>query len=97
MRTGNAKIDEVIDTETSKIPGFALRQTVTTKTSFDPPKRRSELKVPSQRTMVREMWVTKIKEVAPNASFFVVPASYRRADQPEQKSASQLAFEEKTN
>lgn len=97
MRTGNAMIDQLIETETGKIPGFALRQTVTTKTSFDPPKRRSELKIPTQRTMVREMWVTKVKEVAPDASFFVVPASYRPADQPEQKAASQLAFEPKSN
>ncbi len=97
MRTGNAMIDQLIETETGKIPGFALRQTVTTKTTFDPPKRRSELKVPTQRTIVREMWVTKVKEIAPEASFFIVPASYRRADQPEQKAASQLAFEPKTN
>lgn len=92
MRTGNPMIDQVIDAETGKIPGFAMRQTVTTRTNFDAPKRRTELKVPAQRIIIREMWVTKVRETAPNASVFIVPASYRRADQPEQKAATQLTF-----
>lgn len=97
MRTGNPQIDELIATESNRIPGFVLRQKVTTKTSFSPPKKRSELKVPTQRTLVREMWVTRIREVPPNAAIFIVPASYRRADQPEQKATSQVALEPKTN
>jgi hypothetical protein len=96
-RTGNPAIDALIDAESGKIPGFAMRQTVTTRTTFDPPKRRSELKIQPQRTVMREMWVTRIREVAPDAALFVVPASYRRADQPEQKAATQLTFEPKTN
>lgn len=97
VRTGNAMIDQLIDAETSKVPGFALRQTVTTRTKTDNAPRKSELKVPATRTMVREMWVTKVREVPPNGAIFVVPASYRRADQPEQKSASQLTFDSRGN
>jgi hypothetical protein len=96
-RTGNLAVDQLLDAESGKIPGFVMRQTVTTKTTFDAPKRRSELKVPTQRTIVREMWVTKVKEIAPNASLFIVPASYRRADQPEEKAASQVTLEPVSN
>ncbi|MGN6186848.1 MAG: hypothetical protein ACTHQM_24705 [Thermoanaerobaculia bacterium] len=97
MRTGNPEIDQVVDAESGKIPGFVMRQTVTTKTSFDAPKRRSELKVPTQRTIVREMWVTKVKEIAPNANLFNVPASYRRADHPEEKAMTQVTLEPASN
>lgn len=96
-RTGNAAVDSLLDAESGKIPGFVMRQTVTTKTTFDAPKRRTELKVPTQRTIVREMWVTKVREIAPNAGLFNVPASYRRADQPEQKAVTQVTMEPAPN
>jgi hypothetical protein len=97
LRTGNPDVDALMEAESGRIPGFAMRQTVTTRATFDPPKRRTELKIQPQRTVLREMWVTRIREVAPDASLFIVPASYRRADQPEQKAASQLTFEPKAN
>jgi hypothetical protein len=97
IRTGNMQIDELIAAETERIPGFVMRQSITTKTSFDPPKKKSELKVPTQRTIVREMWVTRVQEVAPNAALFVVPAGYRRADQPEERSATQVTLTPKPN
>jgi hypothetical protein len=29
---------------------------------------------------VREMWVTSIREVPPDAALFTIPSNYRRAD-----------------
>lgn len=80
MRTGNPEIDQLLDLETTRTKGFALRQTVTTRTMADLPPRRSEIKTPTSRTIVREMWVTSIREVPPDASLFAVPPTYRRAD-----------------
>lgn len=88
MRTGNPEIDRLLDAETLKLTGFPLRQTVTTRAIVDLPPTRSELNVPTTKTIVREMWVTSIREVPPDASLFLVPAKYRRADIPEAPKAS---------
>jgi len=80
LRTGNPEIDKLLDVENARVKGFPLRQTVTTHAVADLPPRRSEIKTPASRTIVREMWVTSIREVPPDASLFAVPASYRRAD-----------------
>ena len=90
MRTGNDEIDRLLDGEIMKLKGFPLRQTVTTRTIADLPPARVQLKdmKPTARTMVRDMWVTSIREVASDASMFVVPASYRRADMPEAAKAA---------
>jgi hypothetical protein len=98
LRTGNPEIDAVLDVEVMKVKGFPLRQTVTTRTMADIPPTRSKLEVPAARTIVREMWVTSIREVNVNPATFVIPATYRRADQPEvPKAATQtLTFEPST-
>lgn len=95
LRTGNPEIDAILDIETTKVRGFPLRQSVTTRTVADLPPSRSQLQVPATRTIVREMWVTSIREVPAEASMFVVPSNYRRADAPEvPKSATKvLTFE----
>src|SRR5262249_31908042 len=80
MRTGNPDIDKLLDVEITRVKGFPLRQTVTTRTMADLPPRRSEIKTPTSRTIVREMWVTAIREVAPDSALFTVPPTYRRAD-----------------
>lgn len=80
IRTGNPDIDNLLEVELQQAKGFPLRQTVTTRTIADLPPSRSALSTPTTRTLVREMWVTKIQETAPDASQFVVPAKYRRAD-----------------
>jgi hypothetical protein len=91
LRTGNPEIDRLLEVETTQVTGFPLRQTVTTRTVADIPPSRSELKVPAARTIVREMWVTSIHEVAPNASLFLIPVKYRRADVPDTpKSTTQV-------
>ena len=79
LRTGNPDIDKLLDVETTRLQGFPLRQTVTTRAVADVPGR-SEIKTPTSRTLVREMWVTSIREVPPDAALFTVPAGYRRAD-----------------
>lgn len=93
-RTGNPDIDKLLDVQSSRINGFPLRQLVTTRTKYDIPQR-SKLERPSSRTMTRETWVTKIKEIQADASQFVIPVSFRRADQPDlPRNASQtLTFE----
>lgn len=94
MRTGNPQLDELLEAETTRIPGFPLRQTVSIRTSFDRSVR-SKIEVPSSRTITREMWVTRIRETQATPDQFMVPASYRRADQPEVPAAATqvLTFE----
>lgn len=97
LRTGNVDIDRLLDTESMKLTGFPLRQTVTTRTIADLPPSRSQISTPTEKTMVREMWVTSIREVAPDASLFLVPSKYRRADMPQnQKAATVLTPEQWT-
>lgn len=95
LRTGNADIDRLLDAESLKVKGFPLRQTVTTRTVANLPPSRSQLQTPTTKTIVREMWVSSIRETAPDASVFLIPASYRRADVPEvPKAATQtLTFD----
>ena len=95
MRTGNVEIDRMLDVEATQLKGFPLRQTVTTRTAADLPPSRSQLQVPATRTIVREMWVTSIRETAPDATLFVIPPKYRRADAQEAPKAAKetLTFE----
>lgn len=94
LRTGNPDIDRLLDAEALKLKGFPLRQTVTTRTVADLPPSRSELKTPTAKTIIREMWVSSIRETAADPSLFMIPAGYRRADvQDVPKSATQtLSF-----
>ena len=98
LRTGNLDIDRLLDAETLKVKGFPLRQTVTTRTVADLPPSRSELRVPTAKTIVREMWVSSIREMQADPSMFLIPASYRRADVEDvPKSATQtLTFDPPT-
>ncbi|MDQ3281798.1 MAG: DUF4412 domain-containing protein [Acidobacteriota bacterium] len=82
MRTGNPQLDELIGAETGKHEGFPLRQIVTIHTNYELPKG-SKLKTPTMRTITRESLVTAIKETNAQPSMFVLPANYRRADQPD--------------
>jgi hypothetical protein len=82
MRTGNPAVDQLLEAENAKITGFPLRQVVTIRTNFELT-HKSNLNRPTSRTMTRETWVTSIREVTAEASHFVFPARYRRADQPD--------------
>lgn len=94
FRTGNPQLDKIIETESTKVQGFPMRQVVTIKTNYELPVR-SNLKTPTTRTITRETWVTAIREVKADPVLFTYPATYRRADQPElPRAASQtLTFE----
>ena len=89
-RTGNAQVDQLIETETGKVKGLPLRQTVTITTQKELAPKQSELKLPRTRTMVREMWITRIVETTPNPAVFTIPATYRRADTPELPKGSSM-------
>lgn len=81
LRTGNVEIDRIVELETTRVPGFPLRQTVTTATtnlSGRPPK--SKLDLPTTRVTTRETVVTAIKEITPGLAMFALPVTYRRAD-----------------
>jgi hypothetical protein len=98
LRTGNPDIDRLLDAEALKLKGFPLRQTVTTRAMADLPPTRSVIKAPAAKTIVREMWVSSIRETKADPSMFLVPASYRRADVPDvPKAATQtLTFDPPT-
>jgi len=94
MRTGNADLDRLLDAENAKVGGFPLRQLVTTRTKYDKPAK-TKISRPATRTISREAWVTRIQEIQAQPSQFVIPVSYRRADQPELPStqAQTLTFD----
>ena len=96
IRTGNADIDRILDFETTKVPGFPMRQVVTTRTTFvgDRPAK-SQLEINPTRVVTREMRVTSIRESAADANAFIIPAGFVRADTPDlPRSATQvLTFE----
>jgi hypothetical protein len=79
--TGNEALDKLIETEMAKAPGFPMRQIVTVRTSYDMPIR-TKLNVPNTRTITRETLITAIGQAKVEPSMFVLPATYRRADQP---------------
>jgi hypothetical protein len=82
LRTGNPDIDQLLDIENSKLTGFPMRQTVTTKTNASLAPRKSELKLSPTRTMTREMWVTAIRETAADPLAFTIPSNFERSDTP---------------
>ena len=79
--TGNESLDKLIETEMARAPGFPMRQIVTVRTSYDMPIR-TKLNVPNTRTMTRETLITSIGQAKADPSMFVLPANFRRADQP---------------
>jgi hypothetical protein len=98
LRTGNLDIDRLLDAESLKLKGFPLRQTVTTRAVADLPPSRSQLQTPTTKTIVREMWVSSIRETRSDPSVFLIPATYRRAEvQDVPKAATQtLSFDPPT-
>ncbi|HEV8661434.1 MAG TPA: hypothetical protein VGS96_22755 [Thermoanaerobaculia bacterium] len=91
IQTGNAKVDELIAAETTKIRGFPLRQTiqVVTINETGPQPVGTKLALPASRTMSREMTVTAIGEAKADDSLFRIPAEYRKIDFADQINKSQ--------
>lgn len=82
MHTGNPEIDQILDAEALKIQGFPLRRTVTIRMSSDMTVK-SQLQVPRSKTITRETLVTSIRETPADPMLFVVPVTYKRAEQPD--------------
>lgn len=81
MTTGNAKVDELIADETTKIRGFPLKQSVQVVTiNQTGTPATSKLRLPASRTQTREMTVTSVKELPPDDSMFRIPADYKKVD-----------------
>jgi hypothetical protein len=85
VKTGNPKLDELIDAETRSIKGFPLRQNVTVKTA-SPIAVGGELKarMSEVRTQQRELLITKIQEQQADASVFHIPSTFRKLEPGEQ-------------
>lgn len=92
VRTGNAKIDSLLDFETTnKIKGFPMKQIVTTRTTFANRNAQSQLKVKPTKTVRREMRITAIRETEASPALFIVPPGFIRATKPEMpRTASQV-------
>lgn len=103
VKTGNPKLDELIDAETRSIKGFPLRQTVTVR-STSPIAVSGELRqrMSEVRTQQRELLITKIQEQQSDASVFHIPSTFRKlepGEQPEltkQSSMTVLSFDDGT-
>jgi hypothetical protein len=91
VTTGNAKIDELISAETTKIKGFPLRQSVQVTTINNASQKpNSKLTLPTTRTKTRETTVTAITETASaDDTMFRIPAGYSRNNYTEQVTKSQ--------
>jgi hypothetical protein len=90
LQTGNAKIDELIEAETTKIKGFPLRQTVQITTiNHTAQAVGTKLPLPTMRTKSHEMTVFSINEIPSDDKLFRVPAGYVRNDYAEQINKSQ--------
>lgn len=94
VKTGNPKLDELIDAETRSIKGFPLRQTVTVRTT-SPIAVAGELRerMSEVRTQQRELLITKIQEQQADASVFHIPSTFRKlepGEQPELTKQSQM-------
>ncbi|HEX3581096.1 MAG TPA: hypothetical protein VH087_05005 [Thermoanaerobaculia bacterium] len=85
VKTGNPKLDELIEAETRSIKGFPLRQTVTVR-STSPIAVSGELRqrMSEVRTQQRELLITKIQEQQADASVFHIPSTFRKLEPGEQ-------------
>ncbi len=81
VHTGNPQIDELIDLETTKVKGLPLKQVIkTTFRNMQGALPHSELKLREVRTMTRELVITSIRQLSPDASTFAVPLTYKKTD-----------------
>lgn len=81
IRTGNVKLDAILDAETTRIKGFPLKQTIEiTTTNLRGNIAGSKLGLSPTRTQKREIVVTAIRQVPSAPAAFAVPLNYRRAE-----------------
>ena len=97
-KTGNAELDKLIDLETSKFHGLALRQVISITTSaVDRRALKSELKLTRVRKQSSELIVTAVRPVQIASSYFEIPKSFRKSDKspakPEEAAVESLTLE----
>jgi hypothetical protein len=81
LKTGNPDLDDLIDTENTKVKGFALRQMINVTTINNTPQVAKQLPLRRTSTQTREITVTSIESKATlPTTAFVVPAGYHKAD-----------------
>lgn len=84
--TGNSEIDVLIEAETTKIPGFPLKQAITVVSTLDESTlpQSSLIQVQPSRQRKTEMTVTAIGRVDPKPGLFRIPVEFERLDNPMQ-------------
>lgn len=80
IKTGNPDLDQLIDVETTKVKGLALKQRVQVTTTADAKGTNSVLKIDRTQTQTREMVISAIEITKPSPTAFIIPASYHRSD-----------------
>jgi len=82
VHTGNPELDELIDTENTKVKGFALRQSISVTTlNGNPGPQASKIQLNRSLTQTRELTVTSIEPKATISNdLFVVPATFHKPD-----------------
>ena len=80
--TGNAEIDKLIEAETTKVPGFPLKQRISIVSTLDERAlpRASMIEVAPSRQRVTELTVSSIGRVDPDPASFRVPVRFQRVD-----------------
>ena len=82
VRTGNPELDDLVDTENSKVKGFPLKQTISVTTlNGNPSPQASKIQMNRSATQTRELTITSIEPKASiSADLFVVPAAFHKPD-----------------
>ncbi len=83
VRTGNVDVDRLLELETTKIPGFPMKQTMKIQTTVAQRPAQTQLGINPTRTIVHEMYITSLRETQVLPNTFKIPAGYQRADMPE--------------
>lgn len=77
LQTGNAELDKIILSESSKVPGFKMRETIAiTTTSNNARGSQSKLAVDPVRRQSSEMTVTGVRLVDKDLDFFSIPFGF---------------------
>jgi hypothetical protein len=89
IRTGNPKVDEVIELEATKIKGLPLKQLVQVTTTNNKRAPGSPIPLSASRTSRREMTITQIREIRADGSLFAVPITFHKADPLQNQTSAQ--------
>jgi hypothetical protein len=80
LKTNNAALDDLISQETTRIKGFALKQTASITTTSHTVAANSQLKIPRTVNQQSEFEITAIgPKPAISADLFVIPTGYTKA------------------